>query len=443
MYHFIGIGGVGMSALAHILLQKGMRVSGSDIELSESVKKLQNHGAHISIGHSAHHIKPSFIVIYSSAVAHNNPEIVRAKELGCILWHRSDLLKWLARNQKSIVVAGTHGKTTTTAMLSHVLCVSGKDPSFVFGGTSNSFASSGKLGQGEHFVLEGDESDASLLKTQPFGAIVTNVDNDHLDFWKTKQALYHAYVSFMLKVEHKEHFFWCGDDLFLKGIQPKGMSYGFTPGCTFQIVDFKMQNGRVSFSLQSPFGRYDHIDLGLMGEHNALNAAGVFAMALSLGIEEKDIRLSFSSFAGVKRRLEKKGERAGIYFFDDYAHHPTEIMATLTSLKRWSGAKRLVAVFQPHRYSRTQQVLSEFKHAFQNADHIVITDVFSAGEEKIQGVSGELVADIIEKKPYQSKSYVSKGELEDYLRSKLQPEDVVVTMGAGDISLLGDALTSK
>lgn len=442
-YHFIGIGGIGMSALAHMLLQKGMEVTGSDIADSERIQKLRKYGAQIQLSHHADHVKPSYIVIYSSAIAHDNPELMRAKELGCILWHRADLLRWVARNQKPLVVAGTHGKTTTTAMLAHVLYVAGRNPSYVFGGTSPSFNSNGYYGFGEYFAIEGDESDGSFLKTDPFGAIITNIDDDHLDFWQSKEALYHAYVSFMLKVTDKNLLFWCMDDPFLSSLKPRGTSYGFSEQADIHIQNFHYENNRSRFDLQFKDGLYSGIDLGLLGQHNVYNATAVFAFCLQLGIEEKDIRLSFSSFKGVNRRLEKKGKYNGADVYDDYAHHPTEINYTLKTLRLLNKNKRLCAIFQPHRYTRFQSMMERFSDSLSLADCVIVTDIDGAGETPIEGINSETFYKTIAKQQGKDVIYVKSDQLESYLRSAIQANDVVVTLGAGNITSISKKLVSN
>ncbi|MBI5273632.1 MAG: UDP-N-acetylmuramate--L-alanine ligase [Chlamydiales bacterium] len=441
-YHFIGIGGIGMSALAHILLQKSMNVSGSDIQESKKVDDLRKKGATIYIGHMAEHVKATDIVIYSSAVKHDNPELVRAKQLGCTLWHRADLLRWLARNQHALVVVGAHGKTTTTSLLAHVLYIAGKNPSYVFGGHSPSFITNGHAGSGEYFVLEGDESDGSLLKTDPVGAIVTNIDSDHLDFWQSKQALCHAYVSFMLKVKEKDLLLWCADDPFLSIIKPRGVSYGFSKDAHVKIKQAKYIDNRSKFDLEFDGKTFTQIDLSIVGDHNVLNATAVFALAMRLNIPEIDIRLSFSSYKGVHRRLEKKGQYLGADIYDDYAHHPTEIEATIKALKHLSKDKRVCAIFQPHRYSRMKTIVHEFADAFKDVDHLIVTDIYSAGESPIPGIDTNLVMKTIKPKQNQLIEYIARRDLNDHLKEFIRSNNVVITLGAGDICEVSEALAS-
>lgn len=439
-YFFIGIGGVGMSALAHILLEMNMKVAGSDLSCSKKTELLQKKGAKIFSEHSANHIMPYHIVIYSTAIKENNPELKKAKELGCLLWHRADLLKWLARSQKSLVVCGAHGKTTTTSLLAHVFYTAGKDPSFVFGGQSPSFVTNGHHGRGEHFILEGDESDGSFLKTDPIGAIVTNIDNDHLDYWHTKQNLCEAFISFMLKVQNKNHLVWWADDPYLSLIKPQGISYGFSKKAEAQIKQAKWIDGRAKFDIEWKGQLFPHIDLNLAGEHNVLNAAAVFVLAQTFGISERDIRLSFSTYRGVHRRLEKKGECQGAFIFDDYAHHPAEIVASLKAMRTLSPQKKLYAIFQPHRYTRMKAILKDFAYAFQDVDHLIVTDIYAGGEDPIEGINPDLIMKTIQLRQNQSMEYVKKSHICDYLKESLSKNDVVITLGAGDVYEVCDHL---
>ncbi len=440
-YFFIGIGGVGMSALAHILLEMNMKVAGSDLVPSKKTDILAKKGAKITFGHDEKNIESHHVVIYSTAIQKDNPEIKKAKELGCLIWHRSDLLRWLARSQKSLVVCGAHGKTTTTSLLAHVLYTAGKNPSFVFGGISPSFITNGHHGRGEYFVLEGDESDGSFLKTDPFGAIVTNIDNDHLDYWHTKQALCEAYVSFMLKVKNPRHLVWWADDPYLSVIKPKGISYGFSKHADAKIKQIRWIEGRAKFDVEFQGNHYSHIDLGLPGEHNILNATAVFALSLLLGVSERDIRLSFATYRGVHRRLEKKGECQGAHLYDDYAHHPTEIAASLKAIRNLSQSKKIYAIFQPHRYSRMKSLMHELAHVFQDVDHLIVTDIYPAGEEPIPGIDPDTIMKMIQLKSHQSMEYITRNYISSYLRECLSPTDVVITLGAGDICEVCDKLS--
>lgn len=433
-HHFIGIGGIGMSALAKILLQKGVEVSGSDSNAKGSIiDSLLKAGAKIEKGHKASNINGDMRVIYGSAVKTDNPEYVRAKELKLSMLHRSDLLSELMRDFKSLLVSGTHGKTTTTALLAHVLKEANKDPSYVIGGIWNNENNNGYLGKGDYFVAEADESDGSFLKGNCFGAILTSLDRDHIDFWKTNEALFRGFEEFCNKVISKEHFFWCKDDVNLSKINPLGINYGFSPS-NLQASNFLQKGFTSQFDISFNGKSYKRVKISLAGEHNVLNALAVFGLSLNLNIDESTIRKAFLSFKGVDRRLSLRGEIKEVLFFDDYAHNPAKIRSMLKSLKAATREKRLVCIFQPHRYTRTADLLDEFALSFDRADLLFITDIYSAGEKPIKSISSKLLVDKIK-----GSKYIEREKLES-IADFLMPHDVVITVGAGDISLLGSKI---
>jgi UDP-N-acetylmuramate--alanine ligase len=422
-YHFIGIGGIGMSALARILLSKGYQVTGSDKNRSPIVDELEKEGAKIFIGHQEENVHAG-TVIFGSAIQANNPEFAKAKKLSLPMLHRSELLDLLAQEKKALMVTGTHGKTTTTALLASVLMASDSDPSFVVGGMLQSMKINGRNGQGPFFVAEADESDGSFLKTTPFGAIVTNCENDHLDYWKSEENLNQGFRDFFKLVKRKENLFWCKDDLRLCSLQPEGISYGFSEDADLKILDWKQESIGVVFEIEFQGKKYPEIVLSLFGKHNVLNGAAVFGLCLQLNIPEVAVRQGFKKFSGVGRRLEKKGEAHGVVCYDDYGHHPTEIRATLKALRAKVGERRIVALFQPHRYTRLKGLWNEFVTCFEDADIVVITDVYSAGESPIEGITGENLAKQV-------------GALYGESQIDLRPFDVLITIGAGDITNRG------
>ncbi|MCI5053020.1 MAG: UDP-N-acetylmuramate--L-alanine ligase [Simkaniaceae bacterium] len=433
-YHFIGIGGIGMSALAFILLRRGERVSGSDRKESAMTQKLSEMGAEIYLSQDSDHIKPSQIVVYSTAIKEDNPEYARARELGCLMWHRSDLLRCLSLDSRELVVAGAHGKTTTSAILAHVLTSAGLDPSFALGGTSDSLPTHGYLGKGEHFVIEGDESDGSFLKTSPFGAILTNIDADHLDFWGTQDALYHAYVNFLLSVKDKQLLFWCADDPFLRALNLEGVGFGTSEHASLRAKNIRELPQGTIFDIYFEDEAYLNVTLPVIGRHNVLNALGVFGLSLRLGIHEEKIRTALKLFKGVKRRLEVKGEIDGVTIVDDYAHHPSEIEATLNAIQPMAKNRNLHVVFQPHRFSRILTLKEAFTSAFRKADNLIVTDIFGAGESPIEGLSASALCQEIERLDGQTVSYVKRDEVKAHLKTKIKPQDIVLTLGAGDIT---------
>lgn len=430
-YHFIGIGGIGMSGLARILLEQGVEVSGSDLVKGPVVSELEEKGALVFIGHHEDNLPEGAAVVYSSDIKESNPELVKARQQGCKMLHRSDLLSLLSLQKKSIAISGTHGKTTTSGLLAYTLFKSCEEASFAVGGILQNTKTNSKWGKGECFVYEADESDCSFLKYHPFGAIVTNIDDDHLsNYAGDKKLLIEAFKQFMQQVEDKNYLFYCFDDHLLKGLGINGESYGFGEGADWKILSWKQEGFSLSFDLSHKDKTFQAIELALSGVHNVLNGAAVFGMALSLGCTEETIRKAFKSFRGLGRRCEFKGKAGSVDLFDDYAHHPTEIKTTLEAVKRAIGTRRLIAVFQPHRYTRTKECLGKFGGVFEAASHVIMTDIYGAGEEPIADLSSfDLIPEI--KTPL---DYVKRKEISSFLSKFVQQEDVVITLGAGDIT---------
>lgn len=438
-YHFIGIGGIGMSGLARILLSRGVKVSGSDVAKTSTIEKLIEEGATIYRGQSAEHIKKGQIVVYSTDIKTENPEYQAARVLECPLWHRSDLLNHLIQGYKSLAVTGTHGKTTTSSLLAAVLLEAETDASFALGGILANIGTNARGGKGELFAFEADESDGSFLRYHPFGAIVTNIDNDHLGYYKgSTQYLIRAFKTCMDQVQSKEHLFWCGDDPFLSQLNYGGYSYGFAAKCDWRAANFRQKGFSFLFDIHHREHVYQNIEVALIAEHNALNALAVFALCKGLGITEEVIRAAFRSFKGALRRCEKKGEHKGILFIDDYGHHPTEIHLTLKAICKAVPDQRVLAVFQPHRYSRTKDCLGQYASIFDCASQVMITDVYAAGEKPIEGVSSHTILDELQAHGYSSHRYVPRDQLVKTLADEVQPGDVVVTFGAGDITHVGN-----
>lgn len=438
--HFIGIGGIGMSGLARVLLQQGHEVSGSDLRDTEITCSLRQMGATVFEGHRASQVSPGAVVVYSTQVQENNPEYLAAKEQGCLLWHRSKLLCHLAAAGRTLAVAGTHGKTTTTSLLTMMLVRAGWDPSFAVGGIVNELRCNAGWGKGGYFVLEADESDGSFLGYAPTGAIVTNIDDDHLDHYGSQARLVQAFGAFLEKVSSKELLFWCKDNQWLCSLKPQGISYGFDESADLQVIGAVQQGWHIAVDLRFLGQTYKEVRVALTGRHNALNAAAVFGMALQLGISEQVARHVLESFGGVGRRSEKKGLAGDVLVVDDYGHHPTEIKATLAALRRAEPDRRLVVAFQPHRYTRTAQCLESFGHAFDAADELFITDIYAAMEPPIEGVDASLVLREVQKNSQVACRYVAKGELVSSLSSFVRPHDLVLTVGAGDITKVGREL---
>lgn len=423
-FHFLGVGGIGMSALARILIDQGKKVSGSDLSDIASLEK---------IGIKKQDALPkNATVIYSSAIQESHPHLTEAKQANLPLLHRAQLLSLLLENKKGLLVAGTHGKTSTSALLAWTLMVGGKDPSFAVGGILQNLQKNGGEGKGTFFVAEADESDGSFLHYAGEGAIVTNIENEHMAYWKTEENLLNGYAAFIKNIKNPKHLFWCADDPTLRSLNPPGISYGKTGELKLLSCAPKENGTTFSFSFQGK--TYSDFFLLLFGEKQTLNALAVFGMAFSLGIDGDTIRKAFASFQGIKRRQEKIGTEAGITLYDDYAHHPTEIEAALSGLKPQVKKGRLIALFQPHRYSRTQEQFHSFQTAFEKADLTIITSIYPAGEKPLPGISGKALAKQITRG---HPIYIEKSRLLDYLPKMLLPGDLLVTMGAGDITTFG------
>ncbi len=438
-YHFIGIGGIGMSGLARLLLSQKIPVTGSDIAFNAIIEGLIREGAVIHKGQSAENIPPQAMVVYTSDVKSDNPEFQAALKMQCAMLHRADLLAELLKGHQALAVAGTHGKTTTSSLLATVLIDANLDPSFAVGGMLPAFQSNACFGKGELFAFEADESDRSFLKYHPFGAIVTNIDNDHLNNYDGSiTLLIDAFKQFMDQVQSFRHLFWCRDDAYLSQLNFHGQTYGFDPNSQWKIVSMRQEGFKTLFDLEYQGHLYSEIELALVGRHNVLNAAAVFGLAHTLGVSEASIRQSFKTFKGVLRRCETKGICQGILFLDDYAHHPTEIQTTLQGIRQAIGTQRLIAVFQPHRYTRTKDCLGQYGSIFEAADEILVTDIYGAGETPIPNLSHEQILQEIHQESKAICRYVPRSALSHYLSQSVQPDDVVVTLGAGDITKLAN-----
>ena len=433
--HFIGLGGIGMSALARILIQRGeVYVQGTDRSASPLLEQLGKEGALVQVGHDAAWIEKATTVIFSSDILEKNEELEKARQISLPLLHRSDLLDRLIQGKKPLLITGTHGKTTTSSLLAWVLFDAGLDPTFAIGGILSNLDTNGKAGKGPHFIAEADESDGSFLKTPAFGAIVTNLDNDHMNYWQSEENLAAAFSQFFAAVQSPEHLFWCKDDTRLDKLRPGGFSYGFSPDADLIIQSFDQNESGIRFDLLFQGKTYRQIALSLFGRHNALNGAAVFGLALQLQAPEEAVRKAFQSFSGAKRRLEFKGEVHKVKIYDDYGHHPVEIAATLKALKDSARERRLVAIFQPHRYTRVRDLFEDFLGCFADADVVVLTDIHSAGEAPIVGVTTAALYTRMKEALGTKLHFFPRQHLEAGVIEILRPLDIILTLGAGDVT---------
>ncbi len=435
--HFIGIGGAGMSGLARIALSHGITVSGSDAKDSSVVTALAALGATVSTTHKGENVDGSDLVVYSNAISESNSERVRANELKLPILTRAGALSVLMSESKSVAIAGTHGKTTTSSMLAVALQACGADPSFAIGGTITASGSNAHRGTGEIFVAEADESDGSFIEYHPFAAIVTNIEHDHVDFFETPQAVAQAFRDFAATIQPGGFLTYCADDAgavaLAEGLASvETVSYGVNQSADLHIDQIELltmgSRARAIWKGKS----VGHIELQVPGNHNLLNAAGVLATALKLGFPPAELLTGLGSFRGTGRRFELKGTVHGIRVIDDYGHHPTEIHVTLEAARRFADAGRLIVIFQPHRYSRTKAFAEQFATELEVADRAILLEVYAASEKPIEGVNSKIITSKMSKGEY-IPNFV---EVTDSVIADAQPGDVIMTLGAGDVSSL-------
>jgi UDP-N-acetylmuramate--alanine ligase len=443
--HFVGIGGAGMSAIAKVLLERGKLISGSDLKESRAARGLELMGAIIHFGHSANLVEEADAVIVSAAIPDSNPEIVRARELSIVVMTRGHALAALLKGTKAIVVAGTHGKTTTTSMIVSIFRHAGLDPSYLVGGGLNDSGTNARSGSGEFTIVESDESDGSFLLLHPFIATVTNVEIDHVDYWASLDALEEAFVHFLQNTRDDGAIVVPCDRPLLAHAARSAVTtvVGTGDGGDVFARDVILTPAGSRFELVADSGSAE-VDLHVPGEHNVANAISAAGACVAAGLSIEKIVGGLSAYRGVERRFQIKGRVDEVTVIDDYAHHPTEVKATLAATRPGSY-RRVVAVFQPHRYSRTKALAGSFGASFDDADKVVITDVYGAGEEPQPGISGKLVADAIcAHLPGRAVAYLPhRGELVDYLAASTRSGDAVLTLGAGDITAVGDELLAR
>lgn len=445
--HFVGIGGSGMSSIAKVLLEMGYSVAGSDAQQSGVTTKLAQAGARVYVGHSYENIGDTQAVVVSTAIPPTNPEVVAARDKGIPVYHRADILAFLMAKQQGIAVAGAHGKTTTTSMIALILEKAGADPTIVIGGELESIGGSAKLGNGAYLVAEADESDGSFLKLSPQIAVVTNIENDHMDYYKTMDNILRTFNEFLHKLAPDGTAILDFDNDYVRA-----MAATLARRYVSYAIDHEADLVARNIKSDGPISRFDVYYQGKLlgaakicvpGMHNVSNALAAIAAGLQTGLQFEQIAEGLGLFQGAKRRFQTKGRVNSVWVVDDYAHHPTEISTTLLGARQ-TKPKRLICVFQPHRYTRTNFLRKEFGLAFQEADLLILTDVYSAGEAPIPGVSGETIKTEIEQQTSQRVTYVpDKDKIARYLVEIVEPGDLVMTMGAGNIYQVGEELVEK
>lgn len=437
--HFIGIGGYGMSAVARVLLEMGYKVTGSDVARKELVQKLEASGAQVFIGHKPENIHGADVVVYSTDIPRENIELTTAKQLGIPLWHRSQMLAWILNRKKGIAVAGAHGKTTTSSMISLVMVRCGLDPTYIIGGEIMGIDSNASAGKGEYVVAEADESDGSFLEYQPDTAVILNIEPDHLENYGGDFAnLKNAYQKFLGLVKPEGKSVLCVDDPYIRElieqkIQGRVITYGIDHPANFMAKNIVPGDRRISFEVYQDGERLGSMTLNVPGIHNVYNALATTAVCMNAGLTFNEIKDAIVYFSGAKRRFQVIGEVDNILVVDDYAHHPTEIDATLKACQETK--RRTIGIFQPQRYTRTYFLLNEFSKAFKHADQVIITDIYSpANDQQIEGVSARKLVELIKENSNPNTIYLSsKEEIIAYLLKNGQPNDLIITMGAGDI----------
>ncbi|WP_350356700.1 UDP-N-acetylmuramate--L-alanine ligase [Fodinibius salsisoli] len=448
--HMVGIGGIGMSGMAEILLQKGYTISGSDANRGETIERLQELGADIKIGHDEQNIAGCDVVVYTSAVkAEENIETKAALEQGIPVIKRAEMLAELMRMKYGVGVAGTHGKTTTTTMIGHVIQDGSFDPTIMVGGKVHSFSKTNAVvGKGDIIVVEADEFDRTFLRLRPSLAVITNIEAEHLDIYDNLEDVKDAFIEFANKVPFYGTVALCLDDPNVRSIIPsidrRTITYGLTPQAQVRGVNITADHFDSRFTVLYEGEELGSITLRAPGEHNVKNALAAVAVGLELDIDFKDIKSGLERFQGVFRRFQLKMEKDDVMVIDDYAHHPTEVQATLSAARNGWKDRRLVAVFQPHLFSRTQELYKDFGLSFFDAEVCVVTDVYPSREEPIEGVTGKLVADTAKEYGHRQVHYVeNKEELPAKLKKIVEPGDVIITMGAGDIYKYGEAFVDE
>jgi UDP-N-acetylmuramate--alanine ligase len=460
--HFVGIGGIGMSGIAEVLLNLGYKVSGSDLKNSPVTQRLAGLGAMIFEGHGAENVSGAEVVVTSSAISADNPEVARAHELHIPVIQRAEMLAELMRLKYGIAIAGMHGKTTTTSMVAAVLAAGGLDPTVVVGGRVDAMGSNARLGKSQYLVAEADESDRSFLKLSPILSVVTNIDREHMDCYRNMRDVKRTFIEFMDRVPFYGMIVACNDDPLLRRllaeVQRRTVTYGTRKGSDFQVkiptraAQSTAPIGHPNTDDSRPYSRftvrYREQDLGeftlhVPGVHNVLNATAAIAVGIGLDVGVDAIRTALDQFRGVDRRFQLRGVVAGVSVIDDYGHHPTEIKATLAAARQ-CGFRRVHVIFQPHRYTRTRDLMEEFTGAFNDADSLFVLDIYAASEKPIEGINSQALAQNIREKTVKVGRYASSAaEAIEAAAAVAEEGDMILTLGAGSVSQLGPMIVER
>ncbi|SHG11129.1 UDP-N-acetylmuramate--L-alanine ligase [Desulfacinum infernum DSM 9756] len=447
--HFVGIGGIGMSGIAELLLNLGYRISGSDVRASDITRRLESLGARIFIGHDPTHVGGADVVVLSSAIREDNPEVVAARKRGNVpVIRRAEMLAELMRLKYSVLVAGAHGKTTTTSMVATVLARGGLDPTVIIGGKLNAWGTNAKLGSGDFVVAEADESDGTFLLLSPTIAVVTNIDLEHVDFYRDLDHIRETFLEFVNKVPFYGQAILCLEDENIQHLLPRVekrfVTYGFSSQADFQARDVRVDGPRTLYRAFHRDRELGQVVLPIPGRHNVLNSLAAVAAGVELDLGWEDIQRGLEDMTGVQRRFHVKGEAAGVLVLDDYGHHPTEIRAVLSALSESYPDRRKVVAFQPHRYSRTRGLMDQFAKCFYQSDVLLVTEIYAAGEAPMEGVTGKRLAEEVARYGHHDITYCETLDgMTEALLQRVQPGDVVVTLGAGNIWQVGDNLLER
>jgi len=439
--HLVGIGGAGMSGIAEVLRSLGYKVRGSDLKETETTKRLRTLGIDVFIGHDTGNVSGAHLVVISSAVPEDNPEVLAARKQSIPVIGRAEMLAEIARLKQSILIAGAHGKTTTTSLIASVLAHAGLDPTVVIGGKLKAIGGHARLGHGDFFVAEADESDGSFLKLSPIIAVVTNIDREHMDFFKSIDELKGAFLAFINKVPFYGLSILCLDNEYIRGllleVKRRFLTYGLNEEADLRARDVRLQGVKIRFEAVLRGISLGIFEVPLPGLHSVCNSLAAILVADELGIDMDSVRDALQNFSGVQRRFEFKGERGGIKVFDDYGHHPTEIIATLRAAREVMEG-RLVVLFQPHRYTRTRDLLEDFYIAFSDADKVILMDIYPAGEKPLNGINSQVLLKGIKERGKDIEYIKDRKEILNYLDKELKAKDMLLTLGAGDVWRIGE-----